>query len=98
MNMTETNFHRKSLLQKFENLLARLEDEKLEHFEAALEQVANCYTASNVNAVLLVQNTSEESQSAYSINADQEQAAKMISFMAEAMKHIDDSKTRGQLN
>ncbi len=98
MNMTETNFHRKSLLQKFENLLARLEDEKLEHFEAALEQVANCYTASNVNAVLLVQNTSEESQSAFSINADQEQAAKMISFMAEAMKHIDDSKTRGQLN
>ncbi len=96
--MTETNFHRKSLLQKFENLLARLEDEKLEHFEAALEQVANCYTASNVNAVLLVQNTSEESQSAFSINADQEQAAKMISFMAEAMKHIDDSKTRGQLN
>jgi hypothetical protein len=77
---------------------AIIEDEKLEHFGAALEQVANCYTASNVNAVLLVQNTSEESQSAFSINADQQQAAKMISFMAEAMKHIDDSNSRGQLN
>jgi hypothetical protein len=98
MNMTETNCPRKSLLQKFESLLAIIEDEKLEHFEAALEQVANCYTASNVNAVLLVQNTSEESQSAFSINADQQQAAKMISFMAEAMKHIDDSNSRGQLN
>ncbi len=98
MNMTETNCPRKSLLQKFERLLATIEDEKLEHFEAALEQVANCYTASNVNAVLLVQNTSEESQSAFSINADQQQAAKMISFMAEAMKHIDDSNSRGQLN
>lgn len=98
MNMTETICPRKSLLQKFESLVGKIEDEKLAHFEAAIEQVANCYTDSNVNAVLLVQNSSEESQSAFAINADQEQAAKMISFMAEAMKHIDDSKSRGQLN
>lgn len=98
MKTIETSLQRKAMLQKFENFVARMQDDQLKHFEMAMEQVANCYVSESVHSTLLVRNDNEESQSVYAINADKEQVSEMVLFVAEAIKLQQESIPRGQLN
>ena len=97
-NMLQDDVSREALLRKLEALMARIQDEQLPHFAAAIEQVANCYMADNIHATLLVMNERDDSQSVIAINADDQQVAEMVDLVAQAFQLHGDAEKSGHMN
>lgn len=63
-----------------------------------MEQVANCYLDDNIHAALLVMNARDDAQSVIAINADEQQVAEMVQFVAQALEQQADAEKNGHMN
>lgn len=79
------------------DLISNIPDEKLGHFAATIEKVANCYQSSTLRAVLMVQDDVNQTQSIYVINAWKEQASEMLTALADALRRAE-KEENGLLN
>jgi hypothetical protein len=71
------------------DLISNIPDEKLEHFAATIEKVADCYQTPSLRAVLMVQDDRDQTQLIYSINAWTEQATEMLAAMADGLRMME---------
>lgn len=97
-NMLQDDVSREALLRKLEAFMARIQDEQLLHFAAAMKQVANCYLDDNIHATLLVMNERDDSQSVIAINANDQQVAEMVDLVAQAFQLHGDAENSGHTN
>jgi uncharacterized protein YfcZ (UPF0381/DUF406 family) len=79
------------------NLISNIPDEKLEHFAATIEKVADCYKNTALRAVLMVQDNRDQTQLIYSINAWTGQATEMLAALAEGLRSAE-KEGNGLLN
>jgi hypothetical protein len=71
------------------DLISKIPEEKLEHFAATIEKVADCYQTPSLRAVLMVQDDRDQTQLIYSINAWSGQATEMIVALAEGLRSAE---------
>ncbi len=73
------------------DLISNIPDEKLEHFAATIEKVADCYQTPTLRAVLMVQDDRDQTQLIKAINAGDKQTAKMIGVLADVFLRVQQS-------
>ena len=79
------------------NLISNIPDEKLEHFAATIEKVADCYQTPSLRAVLMVQDDRDQTQLIYAINAWTGQATEMLAAMADGLRMME-NQASGPIN
>ena len=79
------------------DLISNIPDEKLEHFAATIEKVADCYQTPALRAVLMVQDDRDQTQLIYSINAWTGQATEMLAAMADGLRMME-NQASGPIN
>lgn len=75
------------------DLISNIPDEKLEHFAATIEKVADCYQTPSLRAVLMVQDDGDQTLSVFSINSEEEQTKKMIGVIADLFQGLPQNST-----
>ena len=79
------------------DLISNIPDEKLEHFAATIEKVADCYQTPSLRAVLMVQDDRDQTQLIYAINAWTGQATEMLAAMADGLRMME-NQASGPIN